>query len=111
MNFCSEQYPDDDEIAEFGTNINKMAGQIQDLLHTQEEEARRQRQEKEKLQQGVMGLLLDVEGAKKGDLTVRAEMTDGAVGSIADAFNSTLNKLQELLQEVRGVSTEVGQLS
>lgn len=100
-----------DELAELGLNINKMAGQIQDLLHLQETEAKRQRQEKEKLQQGVMGLLLDVEGAKKGDLTVRAEMTDGAVGSIADAFNATLKKLQTLLQEVQTVSTEVGQLS
>ena len=100
-----------DEIADLGTSINKMAGQIQDLLHTQEAEAKNQRVEKEKLQRGVMGLLLDVEGAKKGDLTVRAEMTDGAVGSIADAFNSTLKKLQELLQEVQTVSTEVGQLS
>ena len=100
-----------DELADLGTNINKMAGQIQDLLHTQEAEAKRQRVEKEKLQQGVMGLLLDVEDAKQGDLTVRAEMTDGAVGSIADAFNSTLKKLQELLQEVQSVSTEVGQLS
>ena len=58
-----------------------------------------------------MSLLIDVEGAKKGDLTVRAEMTDGAVGSIADAFNATMKKLQGLLQEVQTVSTEVGQLS
>lgn len=100
-----------DEIADLGTNINKMAGQIQDLLHTQESETQRQRQEKENLQKGVMGLLLDVEDAKKGDLTVRAEMSDGAIGSIADAFNTTLNKLQELLQEVQNVSTEVGELS
>jgi len=100
-----------DELADLGNNINKMASQIQDLLFTQETEAKRQRQEKEKLQQGVMGLLLDVEGAKRGDLTVRAEMSDGAIGSIADAFNSTLKKLQGLLQEVQSVSTEVGQLS
>jgi twitching motility protein PilJ len=100
-----------DELADLGFNINKMAGQIQDLLFTQEEEAKRQKREKESLQQGVMSLLLDVEGAKQGDLTVRAEMTDGAVGSIADAFNSTMKKLQELLQEVQKVSGEVGQLS
>ncbi len=100
-----------DELANLGNNINKMAGQIQDLLSNQEDEAKRQRQEKEKLQQGVMGLLLDVEDAKQGDLTVRAQMSDGAVGSIADAFNSTLKKLQELLKEVQSVSTEVGQLS
>jgi methyl-accepting chemotaxis protein PixJ len=100
-----------DELAVLGSNINKMAGQIQDLLHIQEADAKQQRKEKEMLQQGVMSLLLDVEGAKKGDLTVKAQMTDGAVGSIADAFNSTMNKLRELLQEVQTVSTQVGQLS
>jgi len=100
-----------DELSDLGNNINKMAGQIQDLLHTQAAETKQQRQEKERLQQGVMSLLLDVEGAKKGDLTVKAQMTDGAVGSIADAFNSTMTKLRELLQEVQTVSTQVGQLS
>ncbi len=100
-----------DELADLGHNINKMAGQIEDLLFTQEAETKRQRREKELLQQGVMSLLLDVEGAQKGDLTVKAQMTDGAVGSIADAFNATMSKLRGLLQEVQTVSSEVGQLS
>ena len=101
----------EDEVAALGSNINRMAGQIENLLLTQEAETNRQRKEKEALQRGVMGLLLDVEGAQKGDLTVRAQMTDGAIGSIADAFNTTMNKLRELLKEVQSVSTEVGQLS
>ena len=101
----------EDELAVLSANINRMAGQIEDLLFTQEAETNQQRQEKEALQQGVMGLLLDVENAQKGDLTVKAQMTDGAVGSIADAFNTTMRKLRELLKEVQTVSTEVGQLS
>ena len=101
----------EDEIATLNSNINRMAGQIEDLLFTQEAETNQQRKEKEMLQQGVMGLLLDVEGAQKGDLTVKAKMTDGAIGSIADAFNTTISKLRGLLQEVQTVSTEVGELS
>ena len=100
-----------DELADLGSNINKMAKQIANLISIQEQEAQRQRQEKDILQQGVMGLLLDVEGAQKGDLTVKAEMTDGAIGSVADAFNATISKLRELLQQVQEVSSEVGQLS
>ena len=100
-----------DELADLSSNINKMAGQIQDLLYTQEQEAKQQQQQKETLQQGVMSLLMDVEGAQRGDLTVRAAMSDGAVGSIADAFNATLKKLQGLLQKVQTVSADVGQLS
>jgi len=101
----------EDEIATLNSNINRMAGKIEDLLFTHEAETNQQRKEKEALQQGVMGLLLDVEGAQKGDLTVKAQMTDGAIGSIADAFNATMNKLCGLLKEVQVVSTEVGQLS
>lgn len=100
-----------DEISSLSVNINKMAGQIQDLLNKQEQEAKNQQQQKETLQQGVMSLLMDVEGAQHGDLTVRAAMSDGAIGSIADAFNSTISKLQELLQQVQSVSNDVGQLS
>ena len=100
-----------DELANLSSNINKMAGQIQDLLYTQEREAKNQQQQRETLQRGVMSLLMDVEGAQRGDLTVRAAMSDGAIGSIADAFNSTLKKLQGLLQKVQTVSADVGQLS
>ena len=100
-----------DELADLGSNINLMAEQIQDLIKIQEAETKKQRQEKERLQQGVMNLLLDVEGAQKGDLTVKAKMTDGAVGSIADAFNSIISKLRSLLQQVQAVSNEVGELS
>ena len=100
-----------DELADLNRNLNRMAEQIEDLLYTQEAETEKQRQEKELLQQGVMGLLLDVEGAQKGDLTVKAQMTDGAIGSIADAFNATLAKLRTLLQKVQTVSSQVEQLS
>ncbi|MEL6927810.1 MAG: methyl-accepting chemotaxis protein [Cyanobacteria bacterium J06600_6] len=101
----------EDELAVLNSNINRMAGQIEDLLYAHEAETNQQRKEKEALQQGVMSLLLDVEGAQKGDLTVKAQITDGAIGSIADAFNATMNKLRGLLKEVQNVSTEVGQLS
>ena len=100
-----------DELADLGSNINLMAEQIQDLISIQETETKQQRHEKERLQQGVMNLLLDVEGAQKGDLTVKAKMTDGAVGSIADAFNATISKLRSLLQQVQTVSNKVGELS
>ena len=100
-----------DELADLCSNINKMAKQIADLISIQKEEAQRQSREKELLQQGVLGLLLEVEGAQQGDLTVKAQMTDGVIGSVADAFNATIGKLRELLQQVQEVSSEVGELS
>ncbi|BAU64554.1 methyl-accepting chemotaxis sensory transducer [Stanieria sp. NIES-3757] len=100
-----------DELAELGSNINTMAQQLESFLNKQEIEAKKQKQEKERLQQEVINLLLDIEGAQKGDLTIEAKLTEGAVGSIADAFNATIRKLRGLVLQVQSVSNEVNELS
>ena len=97
----------EDELAKLGSNINSMASQIQKLLEQQEAEANNQRKEKENLQQEVVQLLLEIEAAQQGDLTVQGEITDGVVGSIADAFNITIDKLRHLLLQVQTVSNQV----
>jgi twitching motility protein PilJ len=100
-----------DELAELGSNINTMAEQLDKLLTTQKIEAEKQKREKDRLQQEVINLLLDIEGAQKGDLTIEAKLTEGAVGSIADAFNATIRKLRGLVLQVQQVSNEVNELS
>ncbi|AFZ36927.1 methyl-accepting chemotaxis sensory transducer with Cache sensor [Stanieria cyanosphaera PCC 7437] len=100
-----------DELAQLGSNINTMAQQLETFLTQQEIEAKKQKQEKERLQQEVINLLLDIEGAQKGDLTIEAKLTEGAVGSIADAFNATIRKLRGLVLQVQQVSNEVSELS
>jgi len=52
------------------------------------------------LQQDIMGLLGVVADASDGNLTVRAKVTEGALGNVADAFNVLLESLQKLLGEV-----------
>lgn len=99
------------DFSELGFSINLMADRIQQLIKAQEAESNKQRIEKEKLQTGVMNLLLDVEGAQKGDLTIQAAMSEGVIGSVADAFNTTISRLKGLVEQVQNVSTEVGQLS
>jgi len=47
-------------------------------------------------------LLRVVASASDGDLTVRAPVSVGALGNVADAFNSLLESLQELLGVVAG---------
>ncbi len=103
-----------DEIGELTVTFNQMAdsivaseAELAQQSRQQEAEAQKQLQAKESLQQEVMKLLLEIEGAQKGDLTVRGEVTNGVVGSIADAFNTTINKLSQLLLKVQTVSDEV----
>ncbi len=107
-----------DELGQLTTTFNEMADNIvaseaylAEQSQQQEAEAERQRQEKERLQQEVVNLLLQIEGAQAGDLTVKGKVTDGIVGSIADAFNMTINKLRDLVLQVKTVSNQVDELS
>lgn len=107
-----------DEIGILSLELNQMAASIEaniDAVKRQEElrrqEAQQQRREKERLQRGVMNLLLEIEGAQRGDLTVNAAVTEGSVGSIADAFNTTIRRLRELVSQVQTVANQVNDLA
>ncbi len=107
-----------DEIGELARSFNSMADNIemseQSLAYQsvlKEQEAEIQRKEKELLQREVINLLLDIEGAQKGDLTAEAKVTDGVVGSIADAFNSTIRKLRKLVEEVKSTAIHAESLA
>ncbi|MBD2178943.1 HAMP domain-containing protein [Pseudanabaena sp. FACHB-1998] len=107
-----------DEIGELTQSFNSMADSIelseqslaqQSLL--KEQEAELQRKEKELLQREVINLLLEIEGAQQGDLTAEAKVTDGVVGSIADAFNATIRKLRKLVEEVKSTAIHAESLA
>jgi twitching motility protein PilJ len=116
-----------DEIAELGSNINLMAEQIQTLLSEQQEAARRElenqaaiarqqaevaereRQRSQALQQELLQFLTDVDGAANGDLTVRAQITAGEVGIVADVFNSIVESLRDIVGQVKQAATQVNE--
>ncbi len=104
----------EDEVGELAQAFNKMAEKIESYTQAieqqsklREEEATYQREEKEKLQKSVINLLLQIEEASKGDLTVQAEVDSGEVGSISDAFNTTIVSLEKLVKEVIMVANQV----
>ncbi|NJL87431.1 MAG: GAF domain-containing protein [Leptolyngbyaceae cyanobacterium SM1_1_3] len=67
--------------------------------------AAEQQQQKEQLQLQLINLLSDVEGAASGDLTVRADVTVGEIGTVADFFNSIIESLRQIVTQVK-VSAE-----
>lgn len=80
-----------DELAQLGGNINLMAGQLQDFIALQAEQTRqseamaeKERLRSESIQRELITLLSDVEGAVSGDLTVRAQISAGEIGIVAD---------------------------
>ncbi|MCC5644667.1 methyl-accepting chemotaxis protein [Nostoc sp. CHAB 5824] len=66
-----------------------------------------ERHQKETLQQQLLELLNDVEGAARGDLTVRADVTAGEIGTVADFFNSIVESLRDIVTQVKQAAIHV----
>ncbi len=69
----------------------------------------KERQQNETLQLQLIELLSDVENVADGDLTVRANVSEGAIGTVADFFNSIVENLRQLVTQVQVSSLEVNQ--
>ncbi len=65
--------------------------------------------ETQRLQQQVIELLVQIEKVRSGNLTARAPMIDGKVGSIADAFNATIDSLRYIVAQVVDVTQSLTQ--
>lgn len=69
--------------------------------------AAEQQRQRETLQNQLVDLLDEVEGAAQGDLTVRAEVTTSEIGTVADFFNSIIENLRQIVTHVKGSALEV----
>ncbi len=72
-----------------------------------EQAAEDQRQQREALQWQLVGLLGQVEGAASGDLTLRADVTVGEIGTVADFFNAIMESLRQIVVQVKRSATQV----
>ncbi|WP_445223385.1 GAF domain-containing protein [Coleofasciculus sp. FACHB-SPT9] len=88
--------------------------QIQTLLAAQEEATRQQsanaeqqRSAKEALQKRALELLLEVDPVSKGDLTIRAQVTEDEIGTIADSYNATIGSLRKIVSQVQTAAKQV----
>lgn len=79
---------------------------VESFIQTQNQ-AQQQQVQKENLQRDLLNLLSDVEGASSGDLTVRAQITDGEIGIVADFFNAIVENLRDIVTQVKQASSQV----
>ncbi|MCL1475621.1 methyl-accepting chemotaxis protein [Argonema antarcticum] len=63
--------------------------------------------EADSLSQQVLKLLNEIKGAAKGDLTVRAEVTNDILGAVADSFNFLISSLRKVVNGIQDLSNEV----
>ena len=94
------------QAEEIGRAIGGLA-----TVEQQRNVANQERQRSEAIQRELITLLSDVEGAVSGDLTVRAQISAGEIGIVADFFNAIVESLRDVVSKVKNttglVSTSV----
>jgi len=88
-----------DELGQLGETLNRTIDRLQGLVQTESD--------RDKMQNQVMDLLSVVSTASEGDLTVKAEVTADALGSVADAFNLMIAGLMSLVTQASNVAAEI----
>ena len=88
-----------DELGQLGATLNQTIDRLQGLIQTESD--------RDKMQHQVMDLLSVVSSAAEGDLTVKAEVTADALGSVADAFNLMITGLMSLVTQAHNVAIEI----
>ena len=98
------------ETMTLADSFNSLVNQVKELLQNQKEQvlADEQRQQKEKLEQDIYGLIDEVSGALEGDLTVRASLESMELSTVADIFNAIIDNLQEIAIEAKQSTSQVG---
>lgn len=110
-----------DELGLLGNSFNNMALQLQESFTTlndrtkeldqaltaQNQSEQAQKIAKEKLQQQVRKLQKELKLANQGDLTVRAQISEGEIGQVASSYNATLESLRQIVAQVQVASQTV----
>jgi methyl-accepting chemotaxis protein PixJ len=85
----------------------KLLEEVEKARAIAERSSEDERHQKEALQMQLLELLSEVEGAASGDLTVRAEVTAGEIGTVADFFNSIVESLRDIVTQVKQAANQV----
>jgi len=106
---CQSRSWTEEEAGQLAQLANRLSLSINavDSFEQTQESARKERAQKEVLQKELLNLLSDVEGASSGDLTVRAQITDGEIGIVADFFNAIVENLRDIVTQVKQASGQV----
>lgn len=95
-----------DFTSQIATQIGPALERIS-LLKKQQQSEKEQRQAREVMQQRALELLMQVDPVSQGDLTIRAQVTEDEIGTIADSYNATIESLRKIVTQVKGASLEV----
>ena len=107
---CSTQRPWLDEEVQFMIQVADQIGFAMtrlEFLEQQKSAENRQKAAKEAIQSRALSLLQEVAEVCRGDLTIRAKVTEDEIGTIANSYNSTIESLQKLVNQTKIAAVEV----
>jgi twitching motility protein PilJ len=82
-----------------GQSFEGMIGKLRLIIQT--------RGDRERLEQSIRKLMIEVSEVANGDLTVQAEVSPEMTGAIAESFNSMTRELRSLIKQVKDVTYQV----
>ncbi|MBD2122804.1 PAS domain S-box protein [Trichocoleus sp. FACHB-262] len=74
-----------------------------------EKQAEERKFEADAITQQVVNLLNEIKGAAKGDLTVKAQVTNDSLGALADSFNYLISSLRKVVLNIQSAAIQVNQ--
>lgn len=95
------------ETKTLGAGFNALLNRLQILLREQTSAAEEQQRQRQALENDISRLMEDVGDAADGDLRVRAQLSEGDVGIVADLFNAIIENLQITTKQVKDSTGQV----
>lgn len=111
---CTEPRKWDQSEIDFLSQVATQVGPALErliLIENQTKSEESQRKGKEELQRRALELLMEVDPVSRGDLTVRAKVTEDEIGTIADSYNATIESLRRLVTDVQTAAKTVAQVT
>lgn len=97
-----------DFLSQVSTQVG-LAIERSNLVEKQRLSEAEQRSGKELLQKRALDLLMAVDPVSRGDLTVRAQVTEDDIGTVADSYNATIRNLRQIVEQVQTATKAVSQ--
>ena len=103
---CAKSYEWRQQDTEFFQQLGQQLGvlmTVQQFATLAEE----QKQLKEGLQKRALNLMMEIDPVSKGDLTIRAKVTEDEIGTVADSYNATIANLRKIVTQVQTAADQM----
>ncbi|WP_309396453.1 methyl-accepting chemotaxis protein [Cerasicoccus maritimus] len=97
----------ENELSTLSSNFNQMVEALTEAEKASELRAEQAALENAQLQAGIQSILMVTADGSDGDLTVRASVTEGALGNLADAFNLMTEDIGAAISDIKKTAEEV----